>query len=114
MTSSEDQPAQTGDITTGAVGGHTLLNIPQCSIVEEPGEQSQSLFQPPMSDPELNLECWCGARPKTTAPLTTQTIQEEAQAASTEQRALQLRGTDFIYLWGDSLGSQRGNLGGVP
>ena len=43
-----------------------------------------------MSDPELNLECRPGARPKTTAPLTTQTIQEEVRAASTEQRALQL------------------------
>ena len=48
-----------------------------------------------MSDPELNLECRHGAKPKTTAPLTTQTIQEEARAAPTEQRALQLRGTDF-------------------
>ena len=28
-------------------------------------------------------------------PLTTQTIQEEAKAAPTEERALQLRGTDF-------------------
>ena len=35
-------------------------------------------------------------------PLTTQTIQEEARAAPTEERALQLRGTDF-YL---SLGGQ--------
>ena len=48
-----------------------------------------------MSDPELNLERWRGTKPKATAPLTTQTIQEEARAAPTEQRALQLRGTDF-------------------
>ena len=66
-------------------------------MVEELGEQSQSLFRPPMSDPELNLERRRGARPKTTAPLTTQTIQEETRAAPTEQRALQLRVLIFIY-----------------
>ena len=77
-TSSEDQLTQAEDTTAGAVGGRTLLNIPPCSMTEEPGEQSQSLFRPPMSDPELNLECRRGAKPKTTAPLTTQTIQEEA------------------------------------
>ena len=77
-TSSEDQLTQDGDATTGLVGGQTLLNIPPCSMAEEPGEQSQSLFQPPMSDPELNLERWHGTRPKTVASLTTQTIQEEA------------------------------------
>ena len=48
-----------------------------------------------MSDPELNLERRSSAKPKVVAPLTTQTIQEEARAASTEQHALQLRGTDF-------------------
>ena len=48
-----------------------------------------------MSDPELDLECRRGARPKVAGPLTTQTIQEEAKAASTEERALQLLGTDF-------------------
>ena len=94
-TSSEDQLTQAEDTTAGAVGGRTLLNIPPCSMAEEPGEQSQSLFRPPMSDPELNLERRRGTKPKVTAPLTTQTIQEEARAASTEQRALQLRGTDF-------------------
>ena len=94
-TSSEDQLTQAEDTAAGAVGGRTLLNIPPCSIAEEPGEQSQSLFRPPMSDPELKLERRHGAKPKTTAPLTTQTIQEEARAAPTEQRALQLRGTDF-------------------
>ena len=78
MTSSEDQLTQTGDTITGAVGGQTLLNIPLCSMAEEPGEQSQSLFRPPMSDPELNLEHRRGTRPKAVAPLTTQTIQEEA------------------------------------
>ena len=64
-------------------------------MAEEPGEQSQSLFRPPMSDPELDLECRCGARPKMAGPLTTLTIQEEARAVPTEERALQLRGTDF-------------------
>ena len=44
------------DATAGAVGGDTLLNIPPCSMAEGPGEQSQSLFRPPMSDPEVDLE----------------------------------------------------------
>ena len=83
------------DLVTGAEGGDTLLNIPLCSMAEELGEQSQSLFQPPMSDPELDLEHQRGARPKVAGPLTTQTIQEEARAAPTEEHALQLRGTDF-------------------
>ena len=73
-----DQPVRDSETTTGAVGGVTLLNIPPCSMAEEPGEQSQSLFRPPMSDPELDLECRRGARPKVAGPLTTQTIQEEA------------------------------------
>ena len=64
-------------------------------MAEEPGEQSQSLFSPPMRDLELDLECQRGARPKVAGPLTTQTIQEKAVAASTMERALQLRGTDF-------------------
>ena len=78
------------ETTTGAVGGDTLLNIPPCCMAEEPGEQSQSLFRPPMSDPELDLEHQRGARPKVAGSITTQTIQEEAKAASTEERALQL------------------------
>ena len=90
-----DQPVGDPDTTSGAVGGVTLLNIPPCSMAEEPGEQSQSLFRPPMSDPELDLERQRGTRPKVAGPLTTQTIQEEAKVASTEERALQLRGTDF-------------------
>ena len=32
------------DTTAGAVGGETLLNIPLCSMADELGEQSQSLF----------------------------------------------------------------------
>ena len=64
-------------------------------MAEELGEQSQSLFRPPMSDPELNLECQSSAKPKVVGPLTTKTIQEEARAASTEQHVLQLRGMDF-------------------
>ena len=83
------------ETTAGAVGGDTLLNIPPCSMAEGPGEQSQSLFRPPMSDPELDLECRRGARPKVAGPLTTQTTQGEAKTASTEECALQLRGTDF-------------------
>ena len=53
-----------------------------------------------MSDPELDLERRRGARPKVAGPLTPQTIQEEAKAAPTEERALQLRGTDFYLLLG--------------
>ena len=85
------------ETTAGVVGGDTLLKIPPCSMAEEPGEQSQSLFRPPMSDPELDLERQRGARPKVAGPLTTQTIQEEAEAASTEEHALQLWGT-YFYL----------------
>ena len=51
-----DQPVRDTEPTMGAAGGDSLLNIPPCSMAEEPGEQSQSLFQPPMSDPELDLE----------------------------------------------------------
>ena len=60
--------------TAGAVGGDTLLNIPPRSMAEEPGEQSQSLFRPPISDLELDLECQRGTTPKVAGPLTTQTI----------------------------------------
>ena len=64
-------------------------------MAEGPGEQSQSLFRPPMSDPEVDLERWRGARPKVAGPQMTQTQKEEAKAASTEDHVLQLRGTDF-------------------
>ena len=90
-----DQPIRDSKLVRRAVGGDTLLNIPPCSMAKEPREQSQSLFWPPMSDPEMDLERRRGAQPKMAGPLTTQTIQEEAKAASTEKRALQLRGTDF-------------------
>ena len=90
------------EVTAGAVGGDTLLNIPTCSMAEGPGEQSQSLFRPPMSDPEVDLERRRGARPKVTGPQITQTKKEEARATSTGEHALQVRGTDF-YL---PLGSQ--------
>ena len=83
------------ETTAGAVGGETLLNIPPCSIAERPGEQSQSLFRPPMSDPEVDLECRRGTRPKVAESQKTQTKKEEAKAASTEERVLQVRGTDF-------------------
>ena len=33
-------------------------------MAEGPGERSQSLFRPPMSDPEVDLERQRGARPK--------------------------------------------------
>ena len=70
-------------------------------MAEGPGEQSQNLFRPQMSDPEVDLERQKGARPKVAGPLVTQTIQEEAEAASTEERVLQLRGTDFYLPLGD-------------
>ena len=95
QSSVRDQLVRDTGLVTGAEEGDTLLNIPPCSMAEELGEQSQSLFQPPMSDPELDIEHRCGARPKVAGPLTTQTIQEEAKAAPTEECALQLRGTDF-------------------
>ena len=44
------------EMTAGATGGDTLLNIPPCSMAEGPGEQSQSLFRPPMSDPEPEVD----------------------------------------------------------
>ena len=83
------------ETTTGAVGGDTLLNIPPCSMAEGPGEQSQSLFRPPMSDPEVDLECQRGARPKVAGPLSTQTVPEEVKTTSTEEHELQVQGTDF-------------------
>ena len=89
------QNVENPETTAGAVGGVTLLNIPPCSMAEGPGEQSQSLFRPPMSDPEVDLERWRGARPKVAGPQITQTQKEEAKAASTEDHVLQLRGTDF-------------------
>ena len=64
-------------------------------MAERPGEQSQSLFRPPMSDPEVDLECQRGTRPKVTGPQMTQTKKEEAKAASTEEHVLQVQGTDF-------------------
>ena len=95
QTSVRDQPVRTTETTMGGVGGTSLLNIPPCSMAEEPGEQSQSLFRSPMSNPELDLEWRRGVRLKVAGPLTTQTIQEEAKAAPTEECALQVRGTDF-------------------
>ena len=83
------------EMTAGATGGDTLLNIPPCSMAEGPGEQSQSLFRPPMSDPEMDLERQRGARPKVTGSQVTQTKKPEAKAISAEEQALQVRGTDF-------------------
>ena len=80
-------------------------------MAEEPGEQSQSLFRPPMSDPELDLECQRGARPKVAGPLATQTIQGEARAAPTEERVLQLRAQIFTYRWEANPGFQNESPG---
>ena len=67
-----------------------------------------------MSDPELDLEHRCGARPKVAGPLTTQTIQEEARAAPTKECALLLRGTDFFLPLGGSPGFQKESPGEPP
>ena len=64
-------------------------------MAEGPGEQSQSLFRPPMSDPEVDLERQRGARPKVTGSQVTQTKKAEAKVSSAEEQALQVRGTDF-------------------
>ena len=69
------QNVENPETTAGAVGGVTLLNIPPCSMAEGP----------PMSDPEMDLECRRGARLKVAAPQMTQTQKEEAKAASTRR-----------------------------
>ena len=48
-----------------------------------------------MSDPEVDLECRRGPRPKVTGSQTTQTKKGETKAASAEEQVLQVRGTDF-------------------
>ena len=71
----------------------------------------------------MDLERRRGVRPKVAGPLTTQTIQEEAKAASTEEHVIQVRGTDF-YLplggqpriserksWRAPIGTEQGNPG---
>ena len=83
------------EMTAGATGGDTLLNIPPCSMAEGPGEQSQSLFRPPMSDPEVDLERQRGARPKVTGSQAIQTKKPEVKVSSAEEQVLQVRGTDF-------------------
>ena len=83
-------------------------------MAEGPGEQSQSLFRPPMSDPEVGLECRRGARPKVTGPQMTQTKKEEAKATSTEEHALQVRGTDFYLPLGGQPRISERRLGGPP
>ena len=69
-------------------------------MAEGPGEQSQSLFRPPMSDPEVDLECQRGARPKVTGSQVSQTKKGEAKVSSAEEQALQVRGTDFYLPFG--------------
>ena len=83
------------ETTAGATGGDTLLNIPPCSMAEGPGEQSQSLLRPPMSDPEVDLERRRDVRPKVTGSQSTQTKKGETKVASAEEQVLQVRGTDF-------------------
>ena len=111
------------ETNAGATGGDTLLNIPPCSMAEGPGEESQSLFRPPMSDPEVDLERRRGARPKVTGSQSTQIKKGETKVASAEEQVLQVRGTDF-YLplggqpriserksWRASIVTEQGNPG---
>ena len=102
------------ETTAGAIGGVTLLNIPPCSMAEGPGEQSQSLFRPPMSDPEVDLECWRGARPKVMGSQITQTKKEETKAVPQRIRCSRCGGRIFIYHWEANPGSLRESLGGPP
>ena len=83
-------------------------------MAEGPGEQSQSLFRPPMSDPEVDLERRRGARPKVTGPQTAQTKKEEAKTTSTEQHVLQLRRTDFYLPLGGQPEFRKGSPGELP
>ena len=84
-------------------------------MAEGPGEQSQSLFRPPMSDPEVDLERWRGARPKVAEPQTAQTKKEEAKAAPTEEHVTPVAGVQiFIYHWEANPGFQKESPGGPP
>ena len=83
-------------------------------MAEGPGEQSQSLLRPPMSDPEVDLECQRGARPKVTRSQASQTKKAEAKVSSAEEQVLQVRGMVFIYHWEANPGSLKGSLGGPP
>ena len=83
-------------------------------MAEEPGEQSQSLFRPPMSDPEVDLERQRGARPKVTGSQAIQTKKVEAKATSAEEQVLQVGERIFIYHWEANPGSLKESLGGPP
>ena len=79
----------------GATGGETLLTIPSISTVGGGEAENQTLARPPMKNPTTDIERRGGARSKRGPTYTTQTIQEEARAARTEDEARQLRGTNF-------------------
>ena len=100
--------------TAGATGGDTLLNIPPCSMAEGPREQSQSLFRPPMSDPEVDLERRRGARPKVTGSQPTQTKKGGLKQPPQRSRYSRCGGRIFIYHWEANPGSLRESLGGPP
>ena len=80
----------------GTVGGETLLTIPSVSTVGGGEAENQTLARPPMKNPTMDIERRRGTRPKRGPTYTTQTIQEEARAAQTEDEARQLRGTNFF------------------
>ena len=102
-------------MTAGATGGDTLLNIPPCSMAEGPGEQSQSLFRPPMSDPEMDLEHQRGARPKSNRvtgnpKLKSRKLKQSPQRSRHSRCGEQI----FIYHWEANPGFLKESLGGHP
>ena len=95
------QNVENPETTAGAVGGVTLLNIPPCSMAEGPGEQSQSLFRPPMSDPEVDLERRRGARPKVAGSTNRpKPRRRKLRAASTEAACTPAAGYRFLFTIG--------------
>ena len=79
----------------GARGGETLLNIPLPTIAGESLLEHPSLNRLAMSDITVDIERRRGIRPSDDPVYTTGTIEEEARQADSEERAAQLRGTDF-------------------
>ena len=113
-------PPQEGE---GATGEETLLTIPSISTVGGGEAENQTLARPPMKNPTMDIERRGGARPKRGPTYTTQTIQEEARAARTEDEARQLGGTNFylpivgqprisqLRSWRGPVLTDQGNLG---
>ena len=71
------------------------MKIPVPTIADEPTSKHPNLNRPPMSDLTVDIECRGGARPRGDPVYTTQTIGEEVQQATSEDRVAQLTGADF-------------------